>query len=248
MTFIIAMTVSAVTLKGVEPESSKAQLRARIRAQRSSRASTDPSPLPPDRATGPSRTPAGAVLAWLDDVWPESDLSGRVVVAYAALPSEPDVDAVVDGLRHRGARVFLPVVTRVGEALEFGEVTEPMSALTPQGRWGIREPRASHTASALFAEAAPDLLLVPALGFGAGGARLGNGGGFYDRTFGPRGEVPLGEVPRGDRSDGSAPPAAASARVVGVCFADEVGLPGLVVEPWDLRIAEAVTEDGPARL
>ncbi|KZE23431.1 hypothetical protein HGI16_02115 [Brevibacterium casei] len=257
MTFIIVMTVSPVTLKGVDRESSKAQLRARIRAQRSARSRAVAVSPPPAEATAASRTPARAALAWLAEIWPSHDLTGRVVVAYAALPGEPDVDAVVDGIRARGARVFLPVVTRVGRALEFGEVTGPMSDLTPHGRWGIREPHASLSASALIAEAAPDLLFVPALGFGAGGARLGNGGGFYDRTFGPFGEVPLGR-----RCDTAVPSAAgepatggrdpddqeAGPRVVGVCFAEEVDLSGLAVEPWDLRIPEAITEDGLRRL
>lgn len=291
------MPAPPVRLKGVDPVSSKAELRALIRARRSARArqwgahSDDsgaspaeaaasvssvadlrsPLPAPPSSAHCPSvaarrsspTTPhravpvssvADAVLSALDRWWPSPDLSGHIVIAYAALPGEPDVDAVVDGLRERGARVFLPVVTRIGEALEFGEVRTPMAELTPQGRWGIREPRAEHSASSLFAEAAPDLLLVPALGFGAGGARLGNGGGFYDRTFGPLGEVPLGDVPPLDASLGDAPPGpsrshaqppdSAGPRVVGVCFAEEADLPGLVVEPWDLRVPEAITEDG----
>ncbi|WP_342037204.1 5-formyltetrahydrofolate cyclo-ligase [Brevibacterium ammoniilyticum] len=262
----------------MDPVSSKAELRALIRARRSARArqwgahSDDsgaspaeaaapassvadlrsPPPAPPSSALSPSIS--DAVRSTLDHWWPSADLSGRIVVAYAALPGEPDVDTVVDGLRERGARVFLPVVTRIGEALQFGEVRAPMAELTPQGRWGIREPRAEHSASSLFAEAAPDLLLVPALGFGAGGARLGNGGGFYDRTFGPLGEVPLGDVPPLDASIGDAPPGpsrshaqppdSAGPRVVGVCFAEEADLPGLVVEPWDLRVPEAITEDG----
>ena len=40
----------------------------------------------------------------------------------------------------------------------------------------------------------------------------------------------------------------AGPRVVGVCFAEEVDLSGLAVEPWDLRIPEAITEDGLRRL
>ena len=107
-----------------------------------------------------------------------------------------------------------------------------MASLKPQGRWGIREPAQDGellTAAQLLSPAVGlDLIFVPALGFGADGARLGNGGGFYDRTFGPHGAVPLGSGPR----------------VVGVCFAEELDLPGLVAEDWDLRIPAAVTDNG----
>nr|WP_269457686.1 hypothetical protein [Brevibacterium siliguriense] len=81
------------------------------------------------------------------------------------------------------------------------------------------------------------------MGFGADGARLGNGGGFYDRTFGPRGDEPLDSRSCGSEPNSSGP-IGSGPRVVGVCFAEELGLTGLVAEDWDLRIPAAVTEDG----
>jgi 5-formyltetrahydrofolate cyclo-ligase len=78
---------------------------------------------------------------------------------------------------------------------------------------------------------------------------LGNGGGFYDRTFGPHGVAPLD---RGNQAEAegspsveweSAPPLSVP-RVVGVCFASELGLTGLIAEDWDLRIPAAITEAG----
>lgn len=239
------------TLKDVEPTTTKAQLRERIRAGRAARLSPArdrggsgaeaartasavtaearhrDAPRGADLAAGQA-TVADSGLALIARLWPSSDLTGRTVVAYAALTGEPDLDPVIDALRHRGARVFLPVVTRLGDALRFGEVTEPMAALTPHGKWGIREPAPQLSATELISVIAPDLIFVPALGFASDGARLGNGGGFYDRTFGPRGEVAL----------------TSAERVIGVCFAEETDLPALSVEPWDLRIAEVLTEEG----
>lgn len=72
------------------------------------------------------------------------------------------------------------------------------------------------------------LVLVPGLRFGADGTRLGNGGGFYDRTFGPRGAAPdlVHEVP-----------------LTGVCFSWEFG-GHLEAEEWDLTVGSVLTEDG----
>ncbi|WP_249121016.1 MULTISPECIES: 5-formyltetrahydrofolate cyclo-ligase [Brevibacterium] len=215
----------------MDPETSKARLRALVRARRAERAELSRASSRPDEPTI-----AAALTEAVARMWPGDDLTGRTVVAYAGLPGEPDLDPALDDLLRRGARVVLPIVTRLGEPLRFGEVSAAMSTLRPQGRWGIREPAAQWSATALLAEAVPDLILVPALGFGPGGARLGNGGGFYDRTFGPFGEAPL--------DHGQSPRTARGPRVVGVCFADETDLPGLTVEPWDLRIGEILTEDG----
>lgn len=158
------------------------------------------------------------------------------MLAYAALAGEPDLDPAIDRFLARGGTVYLPVVTRIGQPLQFGRVTGSMAGLAPRGRWGIREPDPSAVgtrtlgAAQFLAEVAPDIVFIPALGFGSEGVRLGNGGGFYDRTFGPRGEAPL--------------PIDGTPRVFGVCFASELDLPGLVAEDWDLRIGAAVTEGG----
>lgn len=168
----------------------------------------------------------------VENLWPDRNLSGRSLLAYAALAGEPDMDPVIDRFLSHGGIVYLPVVTTVGHALMFGTVTESMSTIEPRGKWGIREPSPALTArDLLVAEVAPDLMFIPALGFGLRGARLGNGGGFYDRTFGPQGEAPLAG---GDRTD----------TVYGVCFSTELGLPGLISEPWDLQITRAVSDQG----
>ena len=169
------------------------------------------------------------MLRVIEEQLPGSDHGGHSILAYAALAGEPNLDSTIDDFLSRGGTVYLPVVTEVGRALRFGTVTESMRTLTPHGKWGIREPSPQLSGIELLsAEVAIDLAFVPALGFGAEGARLGNGGGFYDRTFGPQGEAPLAVGPS----------------VWGVCFAAELELPGLRSEPWDLQITRAVTERG----
>ncbi|WP_193096073.1 5-formyltetrahydrofolate cyclo-ligase [Brevibacterium sp. FME17] len=212
---------------GVDAETSKAQLRARIRYERAARAATAP------ESRGVEAEPSVAESAWalVESLWPDLDLNGRSMLAYAALAGEPDMDPVVDRFLAHGGTVYLPVVTTVGQPLMFGAVTESMATLEPRGKWGIREPSPALSAVDLLAEVAPDIMFVPALGFGPEGARLGNGGGFYDRTFGPHGEVPM---EREDRMGW----------VFGVCFSTELGLPGLAVEAWDLQITSAVTDHG----
>nr|WP_276584747.1 5-formyltetrahydrofolate cyclo-ligase [Brevibacterium permense] len=235
----------------VDPQTSKAQLRSRIRAARADRSITEAAP--------------GTVAAVAWDLIRETPV--RSLLAYASLPGEPDLDPALDQFLASGGTVYLPVVTKAGEPLMFGKVTGSMASLRPQGRWGIREPARDGellTAAQLLSPTIGlDLVFVPALGFGADGARLGNGGGFYDRTFGPQGAEPLdsgvlgsglpgsessasessGSESRGSGRNGSAAPGSGP-RVVGVCFADELNLKGLAAEDWDLRIPEAVTDDG----
>lgn len=236
----------------VDTETSKAQLRARIRTDRAARAATVA-----DSVSAKSETTIAvaesslAEAAWhvVERVSPDTDLTGCSMLAYAALAGEPSLDPVIDRFLAHGGTVYLPVVTAVGHALMFGAVTESMATLEPRGKWGIREPSPSLTASDLLsAEVAPDLVFVPALGFGSGGARLGNGGGFYDRTFGPQGEVPLAAREHVDGDDGDhhvdVSRSGVSSLVYGVCFSTELDLPGLTVEPWDLQISRAVTDRG----
>ena len=228
----------------VDAETSKAQLRKRIRSERAARAAAEA------ESSGAEYVSSIAESAWqvVKSLRPDLDLTGCSMLAYAALAGEPDLDPTIDRFLAHGGTVYLPVVTSVGHALMFGAVTGSMSTLEPRGKWGIREPSPSLTASALLAaEVAPDLIFVPALGFGPGGARLGNGGGFYDRTFGPQGEGPLAgaedEEPLADgaRTDGER---TEPASIYGVCFSSELNLPGLTIEPWDLQISQAVTDHG----
>jgi 5-formyltetrahydrofolate cyclo-ligase len=73
-----------------------------------------------------------------------------------------------------GGAVALPVAQRPVAPLEFRLWTPdaPMTA----GLWDIPHPLEG-------AAVAPSALLIPLVGFDGAGHRLGNGGGYYDRTL-----------------------------------------------------------------
>ena len=71
-------------------------------------------------------------------------------------------------------RIGLPVIDRVSKQLRF-QTWYPGCEME-EDAFGIPKPKDT----AIFE---PTLLLVPCVGFGPGGVRLGYGGGFYDRTL-----------------------------------------------------------------
>lgn len=148
---------------------------------------------------------------------------GSAVLAYAALGAEPNLDPCLDAVAASGVRVFLPVVVGAGQPLMFGELTGRMGNLPRRGKWHIREPEPTLTARELVPLL--DVALLPGLAFSTSGYRLGNGGGFYDRTFGPRGLSPL-----------TCPSA-------GVCFACEDGA-DFPTNDWDLCVDAVITDAG----
>ena len=71
-------------------------------------------------------------------------------------------------------RIGLPVKDRDGGALKF-HVWYPGCPMELDA-YGIPKPKDTE-------QFVPDLLVVPCLGYGPGGVRLGYGGGFFDRTL-----------------------------------------------------------------
>jgi len=112
-----------------------------------------------------------------------------------------------------GGAVALPVARRPAGPLEFRLWTPdaPMTA----GLWDIPHP-------AEGAAVVPSALLVPLVGFDGAGHRLGNGGGYYDRTLAALAPRPF---------------------AIGVGF--ELGrLASLAPQPHDQRMDLIVTEAG----
>ena len=97
----------------------------------------------------------------------------RTVYAYASLSWEPDTWEILRALLSRGFRLALPRVE--GREMRFYFVPD-LKELS-QSSMKIWEPKAD----AVPADDSEALVLVPGMAFSREGARLGKGGGFYDR-------------------------------------------------------------------
>jgi 5-formyltetrahydrofolate cyclo-ligase len=98
--------------------------------------------------------------AWIGFFWP--------------LKGEYDPRPLVRSLHAKGTRLALPVVVEKAKPLIFREWW-PGMAMT-SGIWNIPVPATGEPV-------APNLLLVPMIGFDRQAYRLGYGGGYYDRTL-----------------------------------------------------------------
>ena len=157
---------------------------------------------------------------------------GSAVVAFSPLPGEPGGQDLPDVLMSAGHRVILPRIEPLpsiganevrgtqDQHLVWVECTQ--DNLRP-GTWEIPEPTG---APLELHEASAAVIVVPALAISFSGARLGQGGGFYDRALQHRNRLPT-------------PP-----RLCAVVD-DEEFLPTVPCEEHDLRVDSVVT---PSRL
>ena len=119
-----------------------------------------------------------------------------------------------EGAREQATRrIGLPVANRETGQLRF-HVWYP-GCPTELDAYDIPKPKDTE-------EFAPEILVVPCLGFGPGGVRLGYGGGFFDRTLASLAPRPV---------------------TVGVSFTHGF-LPLLRSGPLDLPLDAMLTEDG----
>jgi len=178
----------------------KRELRSAMRAERKRLAGLDRS------AAERAASHADALPTW------------SVVAVYRAIGSELDADALSQALERAGRTLCLPVVIELDAPMIFR-------------RWTPGDPLEMDAAGVpapfpLAETVTPDLILTPLLAFDAEGGRLGQGGGYYDRTF-----AALPEAVR-----------------VGFAYAGQE-VEALTLEPHDMRLHGVLTERGytPAR-
>jgi 5,10-methenyltetrahydrofolate synthetase len=145
-------------------------------------------------------------------------LVSRVEVSIGAYwPIKGEFDALPALYRWSEAyddrRIGLPVMDRVVKRLTFH--TWFPGCPMEDDAFGIPKPKDTEAFH-------PELLIVPLVGFGPAGLRLGYGGGFYDRTL-------AALTPR---------PA-----TVGIGYAHGF-IPWLTPEPHDIPLDAVITEDG----
>ena len=105
------------------------------------------------------------------------------VAAYVAVGTEPGTGPLLDRLVALGKRVILPVVLPDFD-LDWASYDGPDSL---ERRRGLLEPVGRRLGTEAVATA--DVVLTPGLAVDRHGARLGKGGGCYDRALG---RVPVG--------------------------------------------------------
>jgi 5-formyltetrahydrofolate cyclo-ligase len=98
---------------------------------------------------------------------------------YAARPTEPDTGPLLERLADRGLHVLLPVLG-TGLQRDWAPYAGPED-LRQRAPGRPPEPGTPHLGPEALAEA--DVVIAPALAVDTGGARLGQGGGWYDRAL-----------------------------------------------------------------
>ena len=136
-----------------------------------------------------------------------------VVAAYWPLGGEFDPLPLIERLRASGAEIALPrIADRSGQPRFLA--WPPRGDLSPDA-FGVMAPPADQL------EVRPRLILTPLLAFDGRGGRLGQGGGYYDRTFAARPDVTR----------------------IGFAYAGQA-VDELPAEPHDMRLHGVLTETG----
>ncbi|OPZ11966.1 MAG: 5-formyltetrahydrofolate cyclo-ligase family protein [Alphaproteobacteria bacterium ADurb.BinA280] len=188
---------------------------------------------------------AGEALAQHLQRLPELGPAAKVA-GYWASNGEPSLHALLSA--RQDLRYFLPCL-QLGRILRFGSwrIGEPVVA----NRLGIPEPLVQPEMQVAAGEM--DVILLPLLAFDRSGARLGMGGGYYDRTCAFRsGARPIAAIAREAlQTDAWAQHDAAcgeaQCRVVERPLLVGIGYhwqehPGLPVQPWDVPLDLIATD------
>ena len=151
--------------EGDEVEDVKEQLRLAIREARKTRSAR-------------RREEAAQALAKVVLTIPAVE-NARCVSVYAARSTEPGTGVLLEELSARGVRVLMPVLGS-GLQRDWAEYAGP-DDLRERAPGRPPEPGGPTLGAAALADA--DVVIAPALAIDTTGARLGQGGGWYDRAL-----------------------------------------------------------------
>ncbi|MDM7830641.1 5-formyltetrahydrofolate cyclo-ligase [Cellulomonas edaphi] len=151
--------------EGDEIEDVKERLRTAIRAGRRARS---------QRLRDQAAVALADVVAGIPAV-----AEAPVLSVYAARPTEPGTLELLERLAARGARVLLPVLGS-GLQRDWAEYAGPEDL---RERAPGRPPEPGGPTLGPDALAQADAIVAPALAVDTDGARLGQGGGWYDRAL-----------------------------------------------------------------
>ena len=184
----------------IDIEADKSALRAELRARRRRLASENP-----DAAERAAKVFLASSLP-----------AFRAAALYHPVGAEMNPAPLGQALLSRGIRVGYPVVLARETPLIFRE--HPADGVLVPDAIGIACPPPSAP------ELRPDLVIVPMLGFDVAGGRIGQGGGFYDRTL-------------------QALRASGPVFALGLAYAGQE-LERLPMGPYDQRLDAVLTEQG----
>jgi 5-formyltetrahydrofolate cyclo-ligase len=100
--------------------------------------------------------------------------AGQTVALYHTIGDEINTGPLAAALHDKAVQLALPVVVKKKSPMIF-RVFDGSNLI--EGRYGIAVPPEEAP------EVIPDIIVVPLLAFKKNGARLGMGGGYYDRTL-----------------------------------------------------------------
>ncbi|MBO5244883.1 MAG: 5-formyltetrahydrofolate cyclo-ligase [Selenomonadales bacterium] len=141
----------------------------------------------------------------------------HTVMCYVSMDVEADTHAVIRAMLRDGKTVCVPqVMDRCGTMRAVR--IESWDMLKATGSFGILEPEADRVS--IILPDMIDLIIVPGVGFTRDGARIGMGGGYYDRFLSQSRAVRMG--------------------FAFICQIKD----SLPTDAWDVRMDYLVTKDG----
>ncbi|MBI3317056.1 MAG: 5-formyltetrahydrofolate cyclo-ligase [Candidatus Omnitrophica bacterium] len=144
-----------------------------------------------------------------------SFIQAKKILCYMALPTEVETRSLIQAAWRRGKKIYIPRIVQKEKHMTFYAIHN-FSRDVEKGAYGIEEPKVVSSRRGKAGEM--DLVIVPGVAFTKSGARLGRGGGYFDRL--------LKKIP---------------AVKIGVAFREQI-VKSLPMKPHDVRMDKVVTD------